>query len=125
MKLTPDIINKSELIELDNGNDFFEKDIMNPLLKLSDTFIFVNPCNLIGTESNINNIQKKFDYNSCLFVLSQCDKEPNLDVNECQKQIIKILFQVRNKSNIIFDFFQKINFKNEINIVKFSPKLFL
>ena len=138
MKLSSDIINRIELIDfpgIDNGNDFFEKDIMNPLLKLSDTFIFVNPCNLIGTESNINNIQNiickienrkvKFDYNSCLFVLNQCDKEPNLNVNECQKQIIKILFQDRNKSNIIFDFFQNINFKNEINVVKFSPKLFL
>ena len=40
------------------------------------------------------------------------------------KQIIKILFQYNNKSKIIFDFFQNINFKNEINVVKFSPKLF-
>ena len=138
MKLNPDIINKIELIDfpgIDNGNNFFEKDIMNPLLKLSDSFIFVNPCNLIGTESNINNIQNiitkienrkvKFDYNSCLFILNQCDKEPNLNVNQCQKQIIKILFQDRNKSNIVYDFFQNINFKKEIDVVKFSPKLFL
>ena len=137
MKLDPEIINKIELIDfpgIDNGNNFFEQDIMNPLLKLSDTFIFVNPCNLIRTENNINIIQNimtkienrkiKFDYNSCLFILNQCDKEPNLNIHDCQNQIIKILFQDRNNSNIIYDFFQNFNFKNEISIVKFSPKLY-
>ena len=130
------ILNRVEFIDfpgIDNGNDFFENSIFNPLINLSDTFIFVNPCNLISTESNIDNIQKiitkienrkfQFDFNSCLFILNQCDKVKDLNIKQCKEEIMKIIFEDREKNSEI-DYFDLINISKDINVTKFSPLLY-
>ena len=131
--LSKEILNRVEFIDfpgIDNGNDFFENSIFNPLINLSDTFIFVNPCNLISTEGNIENIQKivtevengkfQFDFNSCLFILNQCDKVKELNIEKCKEEISRIIFEERETSSGQ-DYFDIINLSKNINVTKFSP----
>ena len=133
--LPKEILNRVEFIDfpgIDNGNDFFENSIFNPLINLSDTFIFVNPCNLISTEDNIENIQKivtkienrkfQFDFNSCLFILNQCDKVNELNIEKCKEQISRIIFEERDTTSQ--DYFDIINLSKNINVTKFSPLLY-
>ena len=135
--LSKEILNRVEFIDfpgIDNGNDFFENSIFNPLINLSDTFIFVNPCNLISTESNIYNIQKiitkiqnrkfQFDFNSCLFILNQCDKVKELNIDESKEEISRIIFEDRETSSDQ-DYFDLINLSKDINVTKFSPLLYI
>ena len=119
MKIKKEILNKIELIDFP-GIDVDEKiimDIFNNIAELSDTFIFVNECNLVKNEDNIATIRKivnriesrrfTFDYNSCLFVLNKADKaEKNIDKNKKKKEFEDILFQ-KNSFNKFMDFFKK------------------
>ena len=136
MDLSQEILKRVEFIDfpgIDNGNNFIEESIFNPLINLSDTFIFVNPCNLISTEGNIDIIQKiitkienrkfQFDFNSCLFILNQCDKVKDLSIKECKEEITRIIFEERD-ANSGQDYFDIINLSKNINLTKFSPKLY-
>ena len=135
-----DILNKIEFIDYPgidvrkkvlNNKDVeennIEMEVFNPLILLSDTFIFVNNYNLINNQDNIKNIQKivdsienrkfNFDYKSCLFILNKCDEGGNINVDESKKQIENILFG-KKKFNYK-DFFKKEE-NQEISVSLFS-----
>ena len=138
INLDQEILNKIELIDFP-GIDVDEEiisDIFKKIIQLSDTFIFVNECNLIKKTDNINIIQKivgrienrkfNFDYNSCLFILNKADKAENNNINKIQKKIEfeDILFGGKSKFGYIIDFFRAK--KNpEILVEIFSSLYFL
>ena len=136
LKISKEILNKIELIDFP-GVDVDEKivlDIFHNIIQLSDTFIFMNECNLIKNGENIETIKKivnrienrrfTFDYNSCLFVLNKADKaEKNIDKNKKKKEFENILFQ-GDKFNSFIDFFKKKE-KPEISVTIFCSSYFL
>ena len=136
LKISKEILNKVELIDFP-GVDVDEKivlDIFHNIIQLSDTFIFMNECNLIKNGENIKTIKKivnrienrrfTFDYNSCLFVLNKADKaEKNIDKNKKKKEFEDILFQ-EDKFNSFIDFFKKKE-KPEISVSIFCSHYFL
>ena len=118
MNLSKEILNKIEFIDFP-GIDAAEpkiNEIFNNLADLSDTFIFVNECNLIKNQDNIKIMQRifnrienrrfHFDYNSCLFVLNKADEDKNINKGKKKKEIEEIMFG-GNKNNSFFDFFKK------------------
>ena len=136
MRLSKEILNKIEFIDFP-GIDAAEpkiNEIFNNLADLSDTFIFVNECNLIKNKDNIKIMQRifnrienrrfNFDYNSCLFVLNKAD-EDNKNINKAKKkkEIEEIMFG-GNKNNSFFDFFKKKE-NPQISISIFSCYYFL
>ena len=134
LKISKEILNKIELIDFP-GVDVDEKiilDIFNNVVELSDTFIFMNECNLIKNVENIETIKKivnriesrrfKFDYNSCLFILNKVDKaEKNIDKNKKKKEFDNILFP-KDKLDSFLDFFKKKE-KPEITVSIFCSYL--
>ena len=136
MKLSKEILNKIEFIDFPGIDAIDEKinEKFNNLADLSDTFIFVNECNLIKNGDNIKIMQRiinrienrrfNFDYNSCLFVLNKADGE-NKDINKekKKKEIEEILFS-GNKFSSFLDFFKKKE-NPEITVSIFSCYLFL
>ena len=135
MEIEEDLINKIEFIDYP-GIDVEKKGIdmktFNPLISLSDTFIFVNICNLINVQDNIESIQNiavsienrksNFDYNSCLFILNKVDEAKNINISIAKKQIELILFG-DNKLNSFKDFFKKKE-KPNISVLLFSNKYY-
>ena len=136
LNISKEILNKIELIDFP-GVDVDEKivhDIFHNIIQLSDTFIFMNECNLVKNVENIQTIKKivnrienrrfTFDYNSCLFVLNKADKaEKNIDKNKKKKEFEDILFQ-GDKFNSFSDFF-KSKGKSEISVSIFCSFYFL
>ena len=135
INIKDDIKNKVELIDfpgIDVGEDIFEVELFNHLIKLSDSFIFINAYNLINNTDNIEMIQKiiskiemrkiNFEYNSCLFILNKCEEK--IDINNSKEQIEKILFGGNKKESSLdyFKIFQKN--KHNINVTKFSNLFF-
>ena len=136
LKISKEILNKIELIDFP-GVDVDEKkvlDIFHNIVELSDTFIFMNECNLIKNGENIETIKKivnriesrrfTFDYNSCLFVLNKADKaEKNIDKNKKKKEFENILFP-KDKLASFLDFFKKKE-NPEISVSIFCSYYFL
>ena len=122
MKISKEILNKIELIDFP-GVDVDEEglqDIFNNIIQLSDTFIFMNECNLVKNSGNIETIKKivnrienrrfTFDYNSCLFVLNKADLADNkIDKIKKKKEFENILFQTENFIYILQPLFSKIS----------------
>lgn len=136
INLDQEILNKIELIDFP-GIDVDEEiisDIFKKIIQLSDTFIFVNECNLIKKTDNINIIQKivgrienrkfNFDYNSCLFILNKADKAENNNINKIQKkkEFEDILFGGKSKFGYIIDFFRAK--KNKIKIRDYNENFY-
>jgi hypothetical protein len=141
IKVDSSIKNKIELIDfpgIDVGNSIFEVELFNPLIKLSDSFIFINAYNLINNRNNIEMIQKivnkievrkiDFEYNSCLFILTKSDEmDENINLNKIKSEIENILSGEIEKGKIQIDFFKKYHNKqnqNQIQVSKFSNKYF-
>ena len=135
MKLSKEILNKIEFIDFP-GIDATELEIIkifNNLASFSDTFIFVNECNLIKNKDNItimqsivNRIENRrfnFDYNSCLFVLNKVDEEKNVEKNKKKKEIEDIFFGEKIMDST-FDFFKKKE-NPDISITFFSCYYYL
>ena len=130
-----DILNKIELIDypgINVGENRIEMEVFNPLMTLSDSFIFVNNCDLINNQGIIITIKKIVcaieqrqmyqNYNSFLFVINKIDESNNnnIDLENVKRKIKHILFE-ENKS--LVDIF-KIKEKQDISISLFSCLFF-
>ena len=138
MNLSKEILNKIEFIDFPgiDVNEPLIDDIFNKIVELTDTFVFVNECNLIKNKDNIKIMQRivsriesrrfNFDYNSCLFILNKADEDENKDninMEKKKKEIEEILFGQGNNFNQDFDFFKRKN--PEISVSIFSSLYYL
>ena len=136
LKMSKEILNKIELIDFPgvDVDDKTVKEIFNNIVQLSDTFIFMNECNLVSNSENIDIIKNiierienrrfTFDYNSCLFVLNKADKaEKIIDKNKKKKEFEKLLFKI-DKFNSFIDYFKKRE-NPEISVTIFCSQYFL
>ena len=124
--LKKELMGKIELIDypgLDIKDNLYQKEVFSPLMKFSDGFIFVNNCDLIEEKGNLNISEKimneikfrksSFSYKSCLFLMNKSDKlSSNFNIDESKKIFQKIYF----KNNV--------NDNNDLNVDKFSSKLY-
>jgi len=133
-----DIKKKIELIDfpgLDSTNNIFNSNVLSPLLKFSDGFIFVNKGNSIKESEKgdilkdiIIKIQKRkfeFSFKSCLFLICRCD-ETDVNIEECKDQFESI-FEINKREQIWNDIISKseiLKNADNINVTKFSNKLF-
>ena len=135
----PDNIKETiELIDfpgLDSTHNIFKSNVLEHLIQFSDGFIFVNKGNSILEleKANIlkyiiNKVQDRkfeFTFKSCLFVLNRCD-EVEINIENCKKEYEKIL-EINKKEktwNEIIATSNKLKDSNNINITKFSNKLY-
>ena len=138
MNLSKEILNKIEFIDFPgiDVNEPLIDDIFNKIVELTDTFVFVNECNLIKNKDNIKIMQRivsriesrrfNFDYNSCLFILNKADEDENKDninMEKKKKEIEEILFGQGNNFSQNFDFFKRKN--PEISVSIFSSLYYL
>ena len=133
-KFDKNLKSKIELIDfpgLHTKNNFYEKDIFNPLMKFCDGFIFLNKNDLINDKSNVDSLReiilriesKKlfFNLNSCLFILNNFG-EDYLNIFKAKINLEQIIFGKIKESGFwnIFKFqkYQKSNLN--INLVEFN-----
>ena len=125
ISLPDNLKEKIELIDfpgLDSINNIFNSNVLSPLLKCTDGFIFVNKGNIINEQENVNmlyNIIDKiqmrkfeFSFQSCLFI----------DLDESKKEYESILeIQKREQNwNDIISKEKILKHSDKINITKFS-----
>ena len=138
INLSDEIKNKIELIDfpgLDSTNNIFNSNVLGPLLKFSDGFIFVNKGNSIKEKEKvqilfdiIGKIQKRkfeFSFKSCLFVICRCD-ETNVNIEDCKNEY-ESLFEINKREQIWNDIISKseiLKNADNINVTKFSNKLY-
>ena len=138
LNLSSDIKDKIELIDfpgLDSTNNIFNSNVLGPLLKFSDGFIFVNKGNSIKEKEKvkilfdiIEKIQKRkfeFSFKSCLFLINRCD-ETEVNIEDCKKEY-ESLFEINKREQIWNDIISKSDIlKNadNINVTKFSNTLY-
>ena len=138
LDLPSEIKEKIELIDfpgLDSTNNIFNSNVLGPLLKFSDGFIFVNKGNSIKEKEKvkilfdiIDKIQKRkfeFSFKSCLFLINRCD-ETEVNIDEC-KQEYESLFEINKREQIWNDIISKseiLKNADNINATKFSNKLY-
>lgn len=136
--LPSDIKEKIELIDfpgLDSTNNIFNSNVLGPLLKFSDGFIFVNKGNSIKEKEKvkilfdiIDKIQKRkfeFSFKSCLFLINRCD-ETEVNIDDCKKEY-ESLFEINKREQIWNDIISKseiLKNADNINATKFSNKLY-
>ena len=138
LELSPEIKEKIELIDfpgLDSTNNIFNSNVLGPLLKFSDGFIFVNKGNSIKEKEKvkilfdiIDKIQKRkfeFSFKSCMFLINRCD-ETEVNIEECKKEY-ESLFEINKREKIWNDIISKseiLKNADNINVTKFSNKLY-
>ena len=138
LNLPLEIKEKIELIDfpgLDSTNNIFNSNVLGPLLKFSDGFIFVNKGNSIKEKEKvkilfdiIDKIQKRkfeFSFRSCLFLINRCD-ETEVNIEDCKKEY-ESLFEVNKREQIWNDIISKseiLKNADNINVTKFSNKLY-
>ena len=138
LNLSSEIKEKIELIDfpgLDSTNNIFNSNVLGPLLKFSDGFIFVNKGNSIKEKEKveilfdiINKIQKRkfeFSFKSCLFLINRCD-ETEVNVEDCKKEY-ESLFEINKREQIWNDIISSseiLKNADNINATKFSNKLY-
>ena len=139
MNIPDEIRETIELIDfpgLDSINNFFKSEVLKHLLQFSDGFIFVNKGNSIMESEKVKNLNKiiqliienkkyEFTFKSCLFILNRCD-EVEIDIEESKKEYEKI-FEINSREktfNEIIAISKKLKDLNNINITKFSNKLY-
>ena len=118
LDLPSEIKEKIELIDfpgLDSKNNIFNSNVLGPLLKFSDGFIFVNKGNSIKELEKvkilfdiIDKIQKRkfeFSFKSCLFLINRCD-ETEVNIDECKKEY-ESLFEINKREQIWNDIISK------------------
>ena len=139
MNISDDIKEAIELIDfpgLDSINNSFKSEVLQHLLQFSDGFIFVNKGNSIMEYEKVQNLNKiiqliiankkyEFSFKSCLFVLNRCD-EVEIDIEASKNEYEKI-FEINSREktfNEIIAISNKLKDLNNINITKFSNKLY-
>ena len=138
LKLPIEIKEKIELIDfpgLDSTNNIFNSNVLGPLLKFSDGFIFVNKGNSIKEKEKvkilfdiiekIQNRKFEFSFKSCLFLLNRCD-ETEVNIEDCKKEY-ESLFEINKREQIWNDIISKseiLKNADNINVTKFSNKLY-
>ena len=102
------------------NKNYFNSDVLGPLINQSDSFLFINP-ELVNSDENqiiINNIIKKiqirkisFSYNNCLFIMNKWDRHKNDGYSlDDAKNDLKSIFSNNDLDNIFPD----------IDIINFS-----
>ena len=138
LNLSSEIKEKIELIDfpgLDSANNIFNSNVLGPLLKFSDGFIFVNKGNSIKEKEKVNilfdiidKIQKRkfeFSFKSCLFLINRCD-ETEVNIEDCKKEY-ESLFEINKREQIWNDIISKseiLKNADNINVTKFSNTLY-
>ena len=138
LNLSSEIKEKIELIDfpgLDSTNNIFNSNVLGPLLKFSDGFIFVNKGNSIKEKEKvkilfdiIDKIQKRkfeFSFKSCLFLINRCD-ETEVNLEDCKNEY-ESLFEINKREQIWNDIISKseiLKNADNINVTKFSNKLY-
>ena len=138
LNLPTELKEKIELIDfpgLDTTNNIFNSNVLGPLLKFSDGFIFLNKGDSINEDEKvkillniIDKIQKRkfeFSFKSCLFLINRCD-ETDVNIDDCKKKFESI-FEINKREQIWNDIISKSDIlknSDNINVTKFSNKLY-
>ena len=138
LNLPIELKEKIELIDfpgLDTTNNIFNSNVLGPLLKFSDGFIFVNKGDSINENEKIkilfniiDKIQKRkfeFSFKSCLFLINRCD-ETDVNIDDCKKKF-ESNFEINKREQIWNDIISKSDIlknSDNINVTKFSNKLY-
>ena len=142
LKLEEDLKKQIEFIDfpgLNSENNLFDKQILNPLIKFSNGFLFVSKCSIKegntteiinSTISKISNRKMlNFSFDSMLFILTHCENS-KLNLGEKRKEIYNAIFSndvfnsnILNQNNFLICEFSNTLYKNFLNDLVISESI--